>query len=259
MAKKTGGPKGPKREKGEGEDDGRRRAAAKRADDLVGRFPLTNLAEAVALTGINRRKHLARFVEGAGLATYGPTRDLMLRLYGGHGARDGAVGPLIEDLPPDPWSELASSLSLKCRAGTLEDNLEVSKLIFDNVRAEHAASSFEPMVMNFGTSRIILPISMYCTRGEQVLFHFAHLRRAPLTPAQEDVIATLIHRGCAIDPFEDADIEIVHFPAMDLRAMRGRRTFAIKHISSSRFLAKDDLDAEITDVYTILREIAAGR
>ena len=250
------------------DDQGRRRARSKRADGLVGRFPLTNLAEAVAVTGPERVRVLEGFVKGAGLGTYTPTRNHLRRLYGSHGAEDGAYSPLIAELPPEPWNRIEPDIRQACQPEHLHDNLEVARLIYDHARGEeYVATHFDPRILPTGRSIVPVPINIFLAKDERLIFQFPHLRRRALTPSQEDVIATVISITCATGDFEPAEIEILSFPPKDA-AKRSKkegsatahppRTARVTPIAHGRLIPRVELAAEIDDVYAILRKLAAG-
>lgn len=250
-----------------GEDEGKRRGRRRRADKLVGRFPLTNLAEAVSVTGVQRERVLRAFVSGAGPGTYAPTRTFLRRLYGSHGAEDGAYSPLITELPNEPWEKIEPDLRAACGPDNLHDNIEVSYLLYNHARTEnYIATNFDSPVLRTGRSIVPIPINMFLAQGDRLIFQFPQLRRPPLTATQENVIATIIAMTCAYGDFEAADIEIVSLPSagMPSRANRQgsssappRRDVRLTTIDRARWIPKDALAAEIDDVYAILRTLAA--
>lgn len=244
---------------------GKARGRRVRADKLIGRFPLTRLAEAVAVRGDARRRALEGFVRGAGRGTYGPTRAFMRRLYGSHGAEEGAVAPLIADLPSEPWEKIKRDLIDFCDPEVLADNLELAELIYIHAREEgYQATNYDERVLRTGRSIVPVPINMFLTQGERLIFQYPHLWRTPLTPEQENVIATIIALVCADGDFAIADIEIVSFLADGPPSRRKSRTPAVRPprkarlstIGRSRFLSREDLQNEIDDVYALLRELA---
>lgn len=256
-----------KRGSNSGDDEGKRRGRRKRADKLVGRFPLTNLAEAVSVSGTQRERVLLNFVKGAGPGTYTPTRNFLRRLYGSHGAEDGAFSPLIPELPPEPWDRIEPDLRLACEPDILADNLEVARLLYDHARAEgYVATHFDPPVLRTGRSIVPIPINMYLGQGERLIFQFPQLRRTPLTAGQENVIATVIALTCATGDYEPAEVEIVAFPpvAAQSRARREgpaaappRRETRLLTVGRDRWIPRAELAAEIDDVYAILGRLAA--
>lgn len=227
---------------------------------------MTSLAQAVAVTGDARRRVIERFVRGAGPGTYTPTRSFMRRLYGSHGAEDGAVSPLIAELPPEPWDKIEADLIKACEPDAAAANVQVARLINKHAREEgYVATHFDVRVLRTGRSIVPVPIDLFVTKDERLIFQFPQLWRTSLKPSQEDVIATVIALVCATGDYATAEIEIVSFPpiAPPKRKPSGEKPTLVPRgtklttIDRRRFISRERLQAEIDDVYTMLKAIAA--
>ncbi|MBR0672828.1 hypothetical protein [Neoroseomonas soli] len=228
---------------------------------------MTNLAEAVAVSGAERERVLQSFVRGAGPGTYTPTRRVLRRLYGSHGAEDGAYSPLIEHLPPEPWDKIEPDLRADCQPDHEAANLEVARLLYDHARtAGYVATHFDAPNLRTGRSIVPIPMNMFLALGDRLIFQFPHLRRSPLTANQEDVMATIIAMTCIMGDFEPADVEIVSFPPEAARAKGKRegssaarppRITRLTTIDRKRWIPRTKLQPEIDDVYAILHKLAS--
>ncbi len=123
-------------------DDGPRRRGPRgnKAQNLLRRFPIVDLAQAVALEGANRRAFLDRFVKSFTTLSYVPTREAAPMIY-------GAQKPMFE-MPPEPWAAVERHLRTTTRPDILEMNVGASQHLFDLVRSQgYVATECDPQVL----------------------------------------------------------------------------------------------------------------
>jgi hypothetical protein len=69
-----------------------------KAQNLLARFPIIDLAHAVILNGSNRRTFLTNFVDGGTTKSYAPTCEAASMIY-------ASQKPMFE-MPPPTWEEV---------------------------------------------------------------------------------------------------------------------------------------------------------
>jgi hypothetical protein len=245
----------------DGDDGGvKRRAAQKRADDLVGRFPVTDLGHALALTGSSRQQFLRRFVERkGGRGNFTPLRAQLPRIYAAHGPEAGSHGALFRDLPPDGWDRIEASLRDTCEPQHLDTNLMVGRMVFDHARGSGytAVTMKAPPLRVHGKPTVPVGIDFYLVQGDKVILQFVHLRSAELSARQRAIMATLIFEACGRGELEEAqpEVEFVSFCAP--KAGQPRQT-VLRSVPRDKFVPLSTLNDEIAEVFDILRRIATG-
>lgn len=222
----------------------RRSNSQKKADALIGRFPVTDLAKAVSLQGDARVRFLRQFVKGHPVGTLTPLRQVLGRIY-------GAQPPLME-LPVEDWPTIEKSLRKLAPKDALERNLELGADVFKHAREEgYQATYVSTQVFRYGRGTAPIGIEFYLTQGSRVLFQFQHLRKESLTPQQAIALASIIHHAYAFGDFAEAEVEIVQF----CKSKRNKYPHILCPDRSSLMSLKD-LSKEIDEVYLILRQIA---
>jgi hypothetical protein len=147
-----------------------KRSPANKAQNLLLRFPVTDLACAVALTGQRRLAYLKRFIGGGTVLSYVPTREAAIMIY-------GVQKPLFES-PIEPWEKIERHLRDNTDPTILDMNLNTSKLLFKLVRTKkYAATEHPEQVLRVGPKQIVpIGLSFYITEGDRLIFQFAHPR-----------------------------------------------------------------------------------
>ena len=225
------------------------------ADKLVGRFPVTTLAEAVAVRGESRRKVIERFVRGRPDGTFTPLRKLFRRVYGSQGGIDGADQALIPDLPPDDWPAIDRALRATCDPEALEANLHVGYMLFKHARETgYVATNIDVLPLRIGRANVSIGINFYLTQGERLIFQFPHLRKSPLSPAQASILGSLISFGFVQGDYAAAEVEIISFAAF----ARNERVTKLIEVPRADMWSREQLESEIDNVYDTLWRIARG-
>ncbi len=157
-------------------DDGPpRRSEGAKAQSLLNRFPVTDLAQAVAKGGERRRRFLEHFVKSWPNGSYAPTRQSFHMIYG--------VSSSLIQIPPEPWQEIEKNLRSLSESDMLDMNMSASRELFDLVRSrEYSATTCDEQVLRVGFNQIVpIGLTFYVTEGDRLLFHFPHLSVRPGT------------------------------------------------------------------------------
>lgn len=225
----------------------RRKPRGNKAQNLLSRFPIVDLAQAVALGGANRRMFLTRFVDTFTTLSYVPTREAAPMIY-------GAQKPLFET-PPDPWPVVERHLRQTTPSDILDMNLDASQHLFDLVRSQgYIATECDPQVLRVRLKQIVnIGLKFYVTQGERLIFQFPLVRKESLSDLALNILGSIIHHSYAQGDFAGAEIE-----AADIGCMPSakQRTPRIREISSSSILGRNELTEQIEEVYELLHELA---
>lgn len=225
---------------------GRRSNAQKKADALLGRFPVTDLAEAVSLNGSRRENFLVGFVKGIPKGSFAPLRQVTSRIYG--------VQPPLLELPLEDWPAIERSLRVLAYPEVLERNIQVGRDLFKHAREEnYLATSVPPQVFRYGRGTASIGLDFYLTQGNRLFFQFPHFRSKALADQQAITLCSIISHAYAFGDFSSAEVEIVQFS----KTKRNKYPHIISPATSS-LMGRDELSAEIDDVYRVLRDIAEG-
>ena len=135
-----------------------------KAQSLLRRFPVTDLAHAVALSGENRRAFLTQFVDGYTTLSYLPTRLAAPMIY-------GATPPLLE-ISPEPWEEVEKHLKATAHPNILDMNLEASRDLFNLVRSEaYVATMCDEQTLRVAFMQVVsIGLRFYVTQGDKLIF-----------------------------------------------------------------------------------------
>jgi hypothetical protein len=105
-------------------DEPTRKRKGNKAQSLLFRFPVVDLARAISLNGSNRRAFLKQFVDTFTTLTYAPTRQVAQMIY-------GAQKPLIET-PIEPWEAIEKHLRATADLAVLDMNLDAASSLSDS-------------------------------------------------------------------------------------------------------------------------------
>jgi hypothetical protein len=230
------------------DDPPKRRASPEtKAQSLLRRFPIVDLAKAVFLTGSERRAFLERFVATSTTMSYMPTRDVFAMIY-------AAQGPLLESAP-EPWNIIERQIRRLARPDIIDANISASKILFDFIRSQHyVATQCNVQVLRVRLLQVVkIQLGFYVTEGDRLLFQFPIVRRECLDDSAIRVLGSVVHHAYAHGDFVDAEIEIA-----DISCQKGsnERYPRIRPVPRVEIYDRESLTDPIADVYAILAEIA---
>jgi hypothetical protein len=217
-----------------------------KADALLGRFPVTDLAKAVARSGDKRETFLRNFVNGFPQGSYAPLRRVVPRIYG--------VQPPLFEVPTEGWPTIERTLREITPQAFLANNLSRGSELFQHAREEnYVATYIAPQVFRYGRGTAPIGIDFFLTQRERLIFQFPHFRSEALNASEAIVLCSIIQYAYAVGDFAEAEVEIVQFAKS-----RQNRFPHIICPDKQALLSRDQLNKEIDDVYSILRTLAEG-
>lgn len=225
-----------------------RRSPGAKAQNLLRRFPFTDLAIAVARRGERRAAYLERFVRGGTNASYRWMRAAVPEIY-------SVQGQLIP-VAPAPWEQIKSKLEKDTPPENVDRNVGAATELFDLVRPRgYRAFSIDPQDLRVSLlQRVPIGLNYYLVEGDRLLFQYAQPRRA--AQFNDDVLSTMgsiIHHAYAFGDYAAAEIEIADLSIPEGGSAREAR---IRPVRRSDILGRDELNQEIEAVYALLQEIA---
>jgi hypothetical protein len=225
----------------------RRVSPETKAQNLLKRFPIIDLAKAVSLKDQKRRSFLTHFVNTRTTMSYAPTRDAYPMIY-------AAQGVLLESAP-ETWTAIETHLRLTARPDILENNVSASKELFDFVRPKnYRATQCETRPLKISLLQTVnIDLSFYITEGEKLIFQFPLVRRECLDDGAIQVLGSIVHHAYAQGDFAAAEIEIADISCLVPGAERHPR---LRSVPAGLVLDRPALNEQIEDVYSVLSEIA---
>ncbi|MDR3533413.1 MAG: hypothetical protein P4L90_23005 [Rhodopila sp.] len=227
---------------------GRKRKGNK-AQSLLLRFPVTDLARAVSLTGFNRQSFLKQFIDTFTTLSYVPTRQAAAMIY-------GVQKPLFET-PAEPWAAVEKHLKATTDPNLLDMNLEASRHLFDLVRPEgYEATECETQVLRVALKQIVyIGLDFYVTRGQRLIFQFPQPRLDSPTDSALLILGSIIHHAYVQGDYAEADVELADVGRVPGARRTDPRSPRIRLVPREDILSLTALTAHIEDVYGILHEL----
>jgi hypothetical protein len=225
-----------------------RRRKGNKAQNLLNRFPIIDLAHAIALEGSNRQKFLTNFVDSSTTLSYSPTREAASMIY-------GAQKPMF-DVPLPTWDEVEAYIRKAARPDILEMNLEASRCLFDFVRSyDYTATDYEPQILRVRLNQIVaIGLPFYITHYDRLIFQFPLIRRSCLSDEAVSILGSIIYHAYAQGDFSIAEIEVADISRPPSNKDRVPR---IREIPPDLILDRAALTEQIDAVYEALRLLAS--
>jgi hypothetical protein len=232
----------------DGSDEKPKWKKGNKAQNLLARFPITDLAKAVVFSGSNRTTFLKTFVDGGTTKSYLPTRDAWPMIY-------ASQKPMF-DMPPPAWDDVEKFIRKTAHADILRMNLDASRCLFDFVRSlNYQATDCDPQVLRVRLKNVVpINLSFYVTNGERLIFQFPLMRIDRLSDGAITVIGSILHHAYVQGDYSGAEIEIADISRAATTKDRSPR---IKTISQDNILDREALTEQIDEVYEILRDLAS--
>lgn len=224
----------------------------RKAQNLLRRFPVTDLAQAVALTGDRRTSFLRRFVTGGTNLSYQPTRDMAPIIYG---ARLPLDDPRLE-----PWERIEGLLRKHTKPHILDMNIKASRCLFDLIRPlEYDATACDVQVLRVTPTQVVkIDLPFYITQGERLIFQFPHPRSNGLSDHELVVLGSVIHHAYVQGDFSEAHIEVSDLGRAPQARSHEPRFPRVRPVSADSILDRKALTGQIEEVYALLRMLSGG-
>ncbi len=212
-----------------------------------GRFPVTDLAIAIGRPPARRESFLRTFLAGSPAYSFRAVREASHAIYG--------VELPLAKIPRETWEQVEEIIRAKARPHELKLNLQAAKhlrgLISDK---RYKAYPYEKQFIQVGPGRIVpIETSYYLVEDGRLIFQYLQARAEPVFDERTTVcLLSLVNMAYAFGDYKLADIEMA-----DLSATRrsGPREPRIRRINKTDLLSPADLNAEISDVYSIMKKL----
>lgn len=210
------------------------------------RFPVTDLAIAIARPGSTRENFLRIFLAGESAYSLKAVRQTAHAIY-------GVELPLVS-LPRETWPQIEALIREKARPHEVELNLEVARLLRHLVlQRSFKAYPYDKQFIQVGPGRKVpIDLNYYLVEGEQIIFQYLQPRRDALDDRAALCLASLVHMAYAFGDYRASTVELAD---LSVTQRGGWREPRFRKFEKKSILAPADLSAEINDVYAIMKKL----
>lgn len=219
-----------------------------KADKLIARFPVTDLAIALSRTGERRANFLRSFVDGFTTRSFRALREVAPLIY-------NAQPPLWE-LPTPNWSDIETKIRRGAGPHNADINIGAAILLKDLIsrRSFKAILSSEQFI-HVGPGRIVkIGLNYYIVEDGNVIFQFVQPRADEKIDASvARALMSLVHYAYVFGDFEDAVVEMADLSAV---AKGSHRVPRFHRLNKTDLMTRNELNAEIDNVHGLLSKLA---
>lgn len=190
---------------------------------------------------------LRRYLAGDPAYSFGAVRGAAHAIY-------GVKLPLV-DLPRETWEQIETLIKEKARPHEFELNIKAAKLLVKLVSSRNFdAYPYPKQFIQVGAGRIVpIGLSYYLVENDRLIFQYLQPRAEPAFDDRTAlVLVSLVKMAYAFGDYSDASIEIADLSAIEANGPRKPR---FRQFERSALLTADDLNAEISDVYAIMKRL----
>jgi hypothetical protein len=212
-----------------------------------GRFPVTDLAIAIARPAARRESFLRIFLAGEPAYSFRAVRQASHAIYG--------VNLPLAPLPRETWEQVKALIKEKARPHEYDLNVTAAKLLVKLISSRSfAAFPYDKQFIQVGPGRTIpLELSYYLVEADRIIFQYLQPRAEPAFDDRTALcLASLVNMAYAFGDYASADIEIADLSAVHRAGSRQPR---FRTFSKSMLLTPADLSAEINDIYSIMKKL----
>lgn len=223
-----------------------------KADRLIQRFPVTDLALAVTYKGEKRERFIQRFVDQFTTKSWRSVREHAHLIY-------NAQPPLAGmELPPPHWSEIENQIRRSAGKNNAAANVNVARLLKDLIATRKFKAFQTPeQFIHLAPGKLVkIGLTYYLVEDQRLIFQFFQ----PRADARVDchvvrALMSLVHYAYVFGDFEDAQVEMA-----DLSALHpgGDREPRIHVLQRSDLMSREELNSEIDNVHSLLEKISRG-
>ena len=212
----------------------------------LARFPVTDLAFAIARNAVAREAQLKRFLRFVPNSSYQTTRNAVGVIYG--------VELPLAPAPTMTWAAIKTQITALAKPKDVARNLEASQSLFDLIRPlGYQAYPHEQQTLKVGTGRVVpIDIRQYVVDGDRLIFQYVHPRREWPDEHALVALASIVHHAYATGDFAHAEFELVDLSCNNSKA----RTPCIRQVSRADILGRDELRLRIEEIYGLLLQLA---
>lgn len=181
-----------------------------KAEKLLERFPVTDLAFALTYRGADREKFLTRFVDGFTPQSYRAVRETAPQIY-------NVRTPLFA-LPPPTWDDIEKKIRRAAGRLNAGRNVEAARHLRKLVSGrKFDAYPIPEQSIHIAPGRIVkIGLNFYLVENDQVIFQFVQPRAdARLDEGVARSLMSLVHYAYVFGDFENAVVEMADLSAIE--------------------------------------------
>jgi hypothetical protein len=174
------------------------------------RFPVTDLAIAVARPSAKREAYLRKFLASDPPYSFRAVRQAAHAIYG--------VELPLAKLPRESWEQIAAITKEKARPHELEMNLIAANLLYELISERNfAAFPYERQFIQVAPGRTVpIELSYYLVEEDRLIFQYLQPRAEPIFDNQTALcLMSLIKMAYAFGDYASATIELADLSATE--------------------------------------------
>jgi hypothetical protein len=222
-----------------------------KADRLIERFPVTDLALAVTYKGHRRQRFIQQFVEQFTTRSWRAVRQNANLIY-------NAQPPIGMELPAPKWTDIEDKIRRGAGRHNASANVQVANLLRDliagrNFRAYLTSEQFIHLAPGW---LVKVGLNYYLVEDGVAIFQFFQPRADARVDEQVSrTLMSLVHYAYVFGDFEKARVEMADLSAI---TPGGERVPRFHELAPMDLMSRDDLNAEIDNVHGLLEKISRG-
>jgi hypothetical protein len=219
-----------------------------KAEKLLERFPVTDLALAITYRGSNRERFLTRFVDSFTPQSYRAVRDASPQIY-------NVQTPLFA-LPPPTWQDVEKKIRRIAGRFNAERNVDAARHLRKLISARRfTAHPIPEQFIHIAPGRIVkIGLNFYLVEQDETIFQFVQPRAdARMDESVARCLMSLVHYAYVFGDFENAVVEMADLSTIE---RGGERVPRFHRLSSGALLSRSQLNSEIDAVHSLLEQIA---
>jgi len=227
--------------------------AKTKADRLIERFPVTDLALAVTYTGERRQLFIQRFIDQFTTRSWRAVRENAHLIY-------NAQPPLrAMELPPPRWDDVVAKIRRSAGCHNAAANVMCAELLRDLISSRRfQAVQIPEQFIHLAPGRVVrVGLNYYLVEGEEIIFQFFQPRADTRIDSRvARTLMSLVHYAYAFGDFEDAAVEMADLSALCPGSDREPRFHRLR---PNELLSRAELNAEIDNVHALLMAMSAKK
>lgn len=216
------------------------------------RFPVTDLAIAIARTEKKRESFLRKFIAGNPPYSFQAVRSASHAIYG--------VELPLSPHPKETPEQIEAIIRSKARPHELQINLDAARHLSKLLKTRKFRafpSPYGPQSIHVGPGRIIpIGLNYYLIEDDRVIFQFLQARGEPVFDDRTALcLGSLIQMAYCFGDFEKAEVDIADLSAIEKKKPREPR---FRKFGKSELLSAAELNLEIKSVYALMKKLYDG-
>lgn len=220
-----------------------------KADRLIERFPVTDLALAVTYKGQRRERFIQQFVDAFTIKSWRAVRESAHLIY-------NAQPPIGLEMPSLDWQVIEAKIRRSAGKQNAAANVHVACMLRDLIRPrKFIAYRTSEQFIHLSPGRLVkVGLDYYMVENGKVIFQFFQPRADARVDSQVcRTLMSLVHYAYVFGDFEGALIEMADLSAPSPKDDREPR---FHRLSERDLMSREEINAEIDDVHSLLERIA---